>query len=87
MRLLDWARQHLRRVSHDLDFDRVLALTHVDGPSVIQVRTQDVMPDAIDKVVVSAIRAHSDLLARGALVTVDDSGARARSLPPRRDRD
>jgi predicted nuclease of predicted toxin-antitoxin system len=38
-----WARQHGFVIfTHDLDFGTLLALTRTKGPSVIQVRTQDI---------------------------------------------
>ena len=41
--IMAWARQHGHVVfTHDLDFGTLLALTQAEGPSVIQVRTQDV---------------------------------------------
>jgi predicted nuclease of predicted toxin-antitoxin system len=33
--------------THDLDFGRLLALHHRGGPSVVQIRTQDVLPATI----------------------------------------
>ena len=35
--------------THDLDFGVLLALTHANGPSVIQIRAQDIMPAALAK--------------------------------------
>ena len=41
--IMAWASAHGHVVfTHDLDFGTALALTHADGPSVIQVRTQRV---------------------------------------------
>jgi predicted nuclease of predicted toxin-antitoxin system len=80
--LLEWAKRNDYVVfTHDLDFGMVLALTQATGPSVIQARTQDVLPDAIGKLVVAAIHAHEDALTRGALITIDQATARARVLP------
>src|SRR5262245_20029222 len=43
--IMDWARANGHLVfTHDLDFGTLLAVTKADGPSVIQVRTQDIMP-------------------------------------------
>ncbi len=43
--ILDWARREGYVVfTHDLDFTRLLALTHAEGPSVIQLRSQSVLP-------------------------------------------
>ena len=68
----------------DLDFGTILALGRRAGPSVVQVRTQDVMPDAIAATVARAITAHADALSRGALITIDEARARVRVLPLRR---
>ncbi len=67
--------------THDLDFGTMLALTHATGPSVLQVRGQQVLPEDISTVVVAALRQHNDALAAGALVVVDLKKARIRVLP------
>lgn len=42
--VMAWAREHQHVVfTHDLDFGTLLALTRASGPSVIQVRAQDVL--------------------------------------------
>ena len=51
------------------------------GPSVIQVRAQDVLPSAIGDVIVRAIRTAKPHLEAGALVTVDSFRHRIRLLP------
>jgi len=81
-RILEWARNNNRVVfANDLDFGRLLALTHSNGPSVIQVRTQDVFPEAIGHIVLSALHDCEDMLKIGALIVIDDSTRRARILP------
>ncbi|MEX2188807.1 MAG: DUF5615 family PIN-like protein [Pirellulales bacterium] len=67
--------------THDLDFGTALALTRARGPSVLQVRSDDVLPDGIGDVVIAAIRQHEGDLASGALVVVDESRSRVRVLP------
>ncbi len=43
--IMEWARANGYVVfTHDLDFGALLAVTQLNGPSVIQVRTQDIMP-------------------------------------------
>jgi len=69
--------------THALDFGRLLALTHADGPSVLQVRTSDVTPQAIGQLVVSALRQSTEALRIGALITIDASTRRTRILPLR----
>jgi predicted nuclease of predicted toxin-antitoxin system len=80
--LLHWAKQHAYVVfTHDLDFGHLLALTHADGPSVIQVRSGDTLPQVIGPPVAQALRQHSALLESGALVVVEPAGHRVRVLP------
>ena len=80
--LMAWARQEGCVVlTHDLDFGTILALTQETGPSVIQVRTQDVTPSAIGTVVLSALRQFAGELERGALLVVEESRQRVRVLP------
>ncbi|MEO8288548.1 MAG: DUF5615 family PIN-like protein [Chloroflexota bacterium] len=67
--------------THDLDFGALLAVTEAQGPSVIQIRAQDIMPSHMEAVVVAALRQFEPLLERGALISVDQFHARARVLP------
>jgi predicted nuclease of predicted toxin-antitoxin system len=67
--------------THDLDFGMLLAAQKSRGPSVIQVRTQDVLPSAIGVVVLCAIEACRDHLESGAIVSVDLGQNRIRLLP------
>lgn len=80
--ILAWARVYGFVVfTHDLDFGHLLALTHAAGPSVIQVRSEDVMPDAIKSVVIQALRVLEELQTMGALVVVEPADFRVRILP------
>jgi predicted nuclease of predicted toxin-antitoxin system len=80
--ILAWAREHGFIVfTNDLDFGHLLALTHASGPSVIQVRTEDVLPSAIGPLVLRALVQYRDLLGSGALVVIDPEDLRARILP------
>jgi predicted nuclease of predicted toxin-antitoxin system len=67
--------------SHDLDFGTILAVTRADSPSVIQIRTQAILPDHLGSLVLAALEQFRPLLEAGALVTVDESTSRARILP------
>jgi predicted nuclease of predicted toxin-antitoxin system len=81
-RIMEWARSNQYVIfTHDLDFGVLLALTQAGGPSVIQVRAQDVLPGHLGKVVIAALRQYESLLEVGALVVVDESTSRARVLP------
>jgi predicted nuclease of predicted toxin-antitoxin system len=80
--IMAWAKKHGQVIfTHDLDFGTMLALTQAEGPSVVQVRTQDVTPRAIGKLVVDALRQFQPHLERGALIILDEAQARARILP------
>lgn len=67
--------------THDLDFGALLAVRKARGPSVIQIRTQDVLPSAIGSVVLAALQSASVSLATGALVTIELQRHRIRVLP------
>jgi predicted nuclease of predicted toxin-antitoxin system len=68
-------------LTHDLDFGAILAATHGEKPSVVQLRTEDVSPDVIGAPVVLALRQMTSELEAGALVTVDPNRTRLRVLP------
>ena len=67
--------------THDLDFGILLAAHRMRGPSVIQLRSQEVLPSAIGEAVLRAIGAAEPHLDRGAIVTVDPIRQRIRLLP------
>lgn len=67
--------------THDLDFGTILAATKADYPSVIQIRTQNVTPEYLVPLVVSALHQFEKHLKDGALVTIDQKKLRARILP------
>ena len=52
--------------THDLDFGTMLALTHAAGPSVLQVRGQNVLPEDLGPMLFAALRQHDTALASGA---------------------
>lgn len=80
--VMAWAKaaQHVV-FTHNLDFGAILAATRAEGPSVFQVRTQDVTPAHLEPLVVAALRSHEAALQDGALVTVDETRSRVRILP------
>ena len=80
--IMAWASAHgYALFTHDLDFGTALALTHADGPSVIQVRTQRVLPEHIGPLVLAALRQYESELSAGALVVVEPAKSRVRVLP------
>ena len=77
-----YARSHaFILLTHDLDFGAILAATHAEAPSVLQIRTQNVDPEYLSEMVVAALRECREYLERGALVSVDRSTRRVRILP------
>jgi predicted nuclease of predicted toxin-antitoxin system len=83
--IMTWARSNGFVVfSHDLDFSALLAATEAEGPSVVQVRTQDVMPEAIGRDVVRVLRLREAEIELGAVVSIDKVTSRVRVLPIRR---
>jgi predicted nuclease of predicted toxin-antitoxin system len=70
-------------LTHDLDFSAILAATHGDKPSVVQIRADDVSPDVIGKLVTGALSQMADELNQGALLTIDPRRTRLRVLPLR----
>jgi predicted nuclease of predicted toxin-antitoxin system len=80
--VMAWARDNERVLfTHDLDFCALLAMTRAVGPSVIQLRTQDVLPESVGDRVALALLVNEELLNKGAIVTIDDANARVRVLP------
>ncbi len=80
--IMDWAREHERVVfTHDLDFSALLAATQAKGPSVLQMRAQDVLPEAMGAMVLLTLEQFAEALEEGALLSVDPSRARVRLLP------
>lgn len=84
--IMSYAKSHDYVVlTHDLDFSAILATTHGSKPSVVQLRSDDVSPDAIGAQVVQALRQMERALEEGALLTIDPSRTRLRVLPLRRE--
>ena len=80
--IIEYAREYEYIVfTHDLDFGMILALTQAAGPSVIQVRSQDILPLNLANTVLSVLRENQSTLDKGALVVIDESRARVRILP------
>jgi len=80
--IVDWARANDYIVfTHDLDFGSLLAATRAERPSVIQVRTQDVMPAGLGPTLVQILRQYEPELDKGVLLSVDEAKSRVRILP------
>ena len=80
--ILTWANEHgFVVITNDLDFSAILAASAGATPSVVQVRTQDLLSDEAVSVVAKAVQAHREDIERGALLSIDERGTRVRMLP------
>jgi predicted nuclease of predicted toxin-antitoxin system len=80
--IMDWAVANGYVVfTHDLDFGTALALSRASGPSVLQLRSDDVLPDQSEGIVIAALKQHEADLSVGALVVIDERKCRVRVLP------
>jgi len=80
--IMAWARQRRHIVfTHDLDLAAILATSNAEGPSVVQMRTQDVLPSAVGADILRVLSEHREVLEHGAIVTVDEVTFRVRILP------
>ena len=79
--IMDWARTNGHVViTHDLDFGSLLVTTRAHGPSVIQVRTQNIMPQILGNRIIQILQQYEEVLDSGALITVDEIRSRIRIL-------
>lgn len=80
--VMDWAFDQRRVVlTHDLDFGAILATTQATGPSVVQVRTQDVRLQTLAPLLIPVLRQYESELDAGAILVVDEAQFRVRLLP------
>jgi predicted nuclease of predicted toxin-antitoxin system len=68
-------------LTHDLDYGALLAATQAAGPSVVQVRTQDVRTQSLAPMLIPLLRNYENELDSGALLIVDEAKSRVRLLP------
>jgi predicted nuclease of predicted toxin-antitoxin system len=80
--IMAWARENGYVIfTHDLDFSALLTATQGASPSVIQVRTQNILPEAIGDLVINSLKRFQSELEKGSIITIDPSRARVRILP------
>ena len=80
--LMAYAAQHNYIVlTNDLDFGAILAVTHGEKPSVVQIRSENLSPDVIGLQTITALRQLAEQLQEGALVNVNPLRTRVRLLP------
>jgi predicted nuclease of predicted toxin-antitoxin system len=68
-------------LTHDLDFSAILAATHGEKPSVVQIRAEDISPKVTGPQLIRALHYAAPDLELGALITVDPVRIRVRLLP------
>src|SRR4030042_5177211 len=85
--VLLWAKANGHLLfTHDLDFGAILAATEAEGPSVIQIRAQDISPGHAKNLLLNIINQFAENLLQGALISVDEEKSRVRLIPLRRDK-
>ena len=86
--ILTWANEHgFVVLTNDLDFSAILAASGGASPSVVQIRTQDLLSDGVVSIVANVLDANREDVERGALLSIDEAGTRVRVLPLRRSQD
>jgi hypothetical protein len=68
-------------LTQDLDFNAILAATHGEKPSVVQIRSDNLDPDVIGAQVIDAVRKLETELDAGALVSIEPARTRVGLLP------
>jgi predicted nuclease of predicted toxin-antitoxin system len=80
--LMDWAAANDHVVmTADLDFSAILSALRTTKPSVIQIRSDLLTPEAVGAKVLETLRILAADLEGGALVSIDADRARLRILP------
>lgn len=67
-------------VTQDMDFSAILAACQGQNPSVVQIRAEDVSPDAIGTSVATALFQTRSGLEAGAILSIDTERTRLRLL-------
>lgn len=82
LEIAEWARAHQYIIfTHDLDFGTMLALSQEKGPSIIQVRGQDILSDSLKEILINVILKYETELLKGALLVLDETRSRVKLLP------
>lgn len=80
--IIEKARHEDRIVlTHDLDFGRLIAISHARKPSVVTFRLGDMRASCVNHYLVQVIARFPSELEAGALVSVSEQRIRVRSLP------
>lgn len=77
------ARHDYVVLTNDLDFSAILAVTHRQKPSVVQIRSENLSPEVIGPQVAAALTQLQSAIEEGALVNIEPLRTRVRLLPLR----
>lgn len=82
--VMNHAASHgLTVLAHDLDFGKILAASSARKLSVVQIRAEDISPEAVGAQLAAGLRSMEAELNTGTLLTVDPSRSRLRLVPLR----
>lgn len=77
-----WAKNNKYVIlTHDLDFGTILAISQASAPSVIQIRTQNLLSFDFQTLLINVLREFTNELENGALITVEPNRAKVKILP------
>ena len=77
-----WAKNNSYAIlTHDLDFGTILAVSQASAPSVIQIRTQNLLSSNFKTLLINVLRQFTNELENGALITVEPNRAKVKILP------
>jgi predicted nuclease of predicted toxin-antitoxin system len=80
--IIAWAKNNNYVIlTHDLDFGTILAVSQASAPSVIQIRTQNLLSFDFQTLLIRVLRQFRNELETGALITVEPNRAKVRILP------
>ena len=80
--IFDYACEHEMVIcTQDLDFTRILALRGANLPSIIQLRVDCPIPEAVGTMLLEVLKNHGTQLKDGCLITIDSKRHRLRLLP------
>lgn len=82
LEIITYARAEGRTViTLDADFHALVAVSNATGPTVIRVRIEGLRAEAMTRLLARVLDQLATDIANGALITIDDHGARVRALP------
>lgn len=77
-----WAKNNNYAIlTHDLDFGTILAMSQASAPSVIQIRTQNLLSSDFQTLLINVLKQFTKELETGALITVEPNRAKVKILP------